>query len=134
MGDSTHILGLHDSGGAYIFREAGKSGWIVFTHELGHDPTHLGGFDYTPWADMGVIARLNNGYAPNGTIPAPDHYAGFVVRVGNWVKASRGCHIWVLGNEMQKDNEQPPDWYTSPEDYAALLRRYERQRDEGRTV
>ena len=65
--------------------------------------------DYSRWADQGfgIIARLNNGYEPNGTIPLSSRYADFAQRCANFVRNSRGCHIWIIGNEMNFAVERP---------------------------
>lgn len=94
------------------------NGWVVTTHELGHDPTHTSGHDYSDWSDYGVIARLNNGYYPNGTIPEKTHYHDFAVRVANFVAASVGCHHWIIGNEPNMMIERPNDIPILPEEYA----------------
>jgi len=115
-----YIFGLHDPGGEFLMAEKDKRGWIVFTHELGHEPSHHGGFDYRPWTDhgFGAIARLNNGYGEAGTIPLPQHYDGFAQRVRNWVEASHGCRIWVIGNEMNHGQERPSGQSITPDLYA----------------
>jgi hypothetical protein len=115
-----YIFGLHDPGGEFLMADEDKRGWIVFTHELGHAPFHQGGFDYRPWTDhgYGAIARLNHGYGEAGTIPLPEHYDGFARRVRNWVNASRGCSIWVIGNEMNHGQERPDGQPITPDLYA----------------
>lgn len=115
-----YIFGLHDPGGEFLMADKNKRGWIVFTHELGHNPAHHGGFDYRRWTDhgYGAIARLNNGYGSAGTIPLPQHYDGFARRVRNWVEASQGCGIWVIGNEMNHGQERPEGQPITPEQYA----------------
>ena len=115
-----YIYGLHDPGGEFLMAEKDKRGWIVFTHELGHDPSHHGGFDYRHWSDegFGAIARLNNGYGNAGTIPLPPHYDAFAQRVRNWVEASHGCAIWVIGNEMNHGQERPEGQPITPGLYA----------------
>lgn len=117
-GESEYIHGIHDPGGEFLIDD--PPGWIVFTHELGHDPMHTSGFDYRPWADsgFGVIARLNNGYSPNGTIPPEGEYYHFAQRAESWVKNSRGCHLWIIGNEPNHEMERPDGEYIEPEDYA----------------
>jgi hypothetical protein len=107
--DSEYIHGLHDPGGEGITEAAGRPGWVLFTLELGADPNNHGGFDFRPWSDrgLGIIGRLNHGYFPNGTIPASDRYADFARRCANFVAASAGCKIWVIGNEMNFAMERP---------------------------
>ncbi len=107
--DSPYIFGLHDPGGETLMAQANRRGWIVFTVEVGSDPNNQGGFDFAPWAnqDFGVICRINNGYGSAGTIPYSSQYANFARRVANFVAASRGCKIWVIGNEMNHSQEWP---------------------------
>lgn len=82
--------------------DAGRPGWILFTEALGHDPADLSGVDYTAYADRGcgIIARLNHGYEPEGTLPHSSQYEAFARRVANFVNTSRSCKIWIIGNEM----------------------------------
>lgn len=115
---SKYIYGLHDPGGEYLMRDSGTPGWIVFTHALGHDPDDTSGFDYGQWSEFGVIARLNNGYNPDGTIPKPEHYEDFAKRVANFVGNSQGCHIWIVGNEPNMVIERPDGQPILPSQYA----------------
>jgi len=108
---SQYLYGIHDS------NDWQYPGWEIRTEELGHDPAHTGGTDYRN-ARHSVIARLNNGYAPRGTIPLPQYYEAFAVRVQNFVKASRGCTVWIIGNEMNHGNEWPEGKPIYPADYA----------------
>jgi len=109
MFDSPFIFGLHDPGGEWIMAEAGRRGWILFTEEVGSDPNNLSGADYRPYSDQdfGVIVRINHGYGSAGTIPLPSRYAEFARRVANFVAASPGCRIWIIGNEMNHSQEWP---------------------------
>lgn len=117
--DSPYLYGMHDPGGEHLMAERGTPGWILFTEELGSDPNDQRGADYSRWsnAGFGIIVRLNHGYEPNGTIPASSRYPQFARRVANFVRASRGCHIWIIGNEMNFAVERPGvvlDWSTNP--------------------
>ncbi len=117
--DSPYLYGIHDPGGEHLMAERGTPGWILFTEALGSDPNDQRGADYTRWsnAGFGIIARLNNGYEPGGTIPASSQYGQFARRVANFVRASRGCHIWIIGNEMNFAVERPGvvlDWSSNP--------------------
>ena len=107
--DSPYIYGLHDPGGEYIMGEANRRGWIVFTEEVGSDPNNTAGGDYRPWSgqDYGVVCRINNGYGAAGTIPTSNRYEEFARRVANYVAASPGCKIWIIGNEMNFSQEWP---------------------------
>lgn len=113
--DSPYIFGIHEPGGEQLMLDAGRPGWIVFSEALGHDPEDLSGVDYTAYADqgLGIIVRLNHGYEPDGTIPHSSQYEAFARRVANFVATSRGCKIWVIGNEMNYAVERPGikvDW------------------------
>ena len=109
LNDSPYLYGLHDPGGEQIMADQGVYGWVLFTEELGNDPGNQGGVDYSRWADQGfgIIVRLNNGYEPNGTIPFSNRYAEFAARCANFARNSRGCHIWIIGNEMNFTVERP---------------------------
>jgi len=108
--ESEYIFGIHEPGGEQYMLEAGKPGWILFTEGIGHDPNNQSGADYSAYSDrgLGVISRLNNGYNPNGTIPHSRFYGEFAQRCANFVAASQGCHIWIIGNEMNYAIERPP--------------------------
>jgi len=120
-----HIFGLHEPGGEWLMSEKGKSGWILFTHALGHDPADQSAHDYRPWADrgFGAIARLNHGYGDAGTLPLPAFYDAFAQRVGSFVANSPGCHVWVIGNEPNHEQERPEGQLITPAQYAQCYRR-----------
>ena len=108
-GESPFIFGVHDPGGATHMADKRK-GWVLFTEELGRDPGNGFGRDYRPWADQGfgIIVRLNHGYGPtSGTLPYVKHYPAYAERVKKFVAASPGAHIWIVGNEMNWDQEWP---------------------------
>ena len=107
--NSDYIFGIHDVGGEEYLRAAERTGWIVFSEVLGHDPHDLSGKDYSPYSlqGLGVIVRLNNGYYPQGTLPPSSEYANFARRCANFVAASQGCSHWVIGNEMNYVAERP---------------------------
>lgn len=108
--ESDYIFGIHEPGGERYMLDAGRTGWLVFTEEIGHDPNVREGRDYRPYSNqgLGVIVRLNNGYYPNGTIPNSREYANFAHRCANFAANSRGCSIWIIGNEMNYRIERPP--------------------------
>jgi len=115
-----YIFGLHEPGGEHLMEQAGKPGWIVFTHALGRNPNDRSGQDYRPWSDrgFGIIARLNHGYGTAGTIPQPQHYAAFAQRVRNFCAYSSGCHVWIIGNETNHAQERPDGQLITPDRYA----------------
>jgi len=113
-----YILGLHEPGGERLMEA--YPGFLLFTHELGRDPSNMTGFNYAAWSDRGfqVIARLNHGYFPNGTIPEPAYYADFAQRVQNFVASSFGCKRWIIGNEPNHEQEWPAGVPIVPSQYA----------------
>ena len=120
-----YIFGLHEPGGEWLMEEKGKVGWIVFTHSVGHDPNDQGGHDYRRWSDrgFGCIARINHGYGAAGTLPLPQFYDAFAMRISNFVAASPGCHIWVIGNEMNHGQERPEGQIITPDRYALCYKK-----------
>ncbi|MEZ4613984.1 MAG: hypothetical protein R2867_00520 [Caldilineaceae bacterium] len=116
--DSPYIYGIHEPGGEPFMRSPdGESarGGVLFTEAIGHNPEDRTGLDFSTFSDQGygVICRLNNGYEPDGTIPHSSQYENFARRVANFVSISRGCKIWIIGNEMNYAVERPGiviDW------------------------
>lgn len=125
------MYGLHDEFDKGLFAGSGKTGWVLFTHRVQNGE----GRDYNPWAraGYGVIARLNNDYGGSGTIPTPDLYDQFAAQCRSWAANSRGCLIYVIGNEMNNPREWPnqdpwnpgnnPSAAITPELYAACFNR-----------
>ena len=107
--DSEWLFGLHDAGGERLMLDSGKPGWSIFVHSIGHDPADQGGFDFRSYSSqgLGVICRLNNGFFPAGTIPHSSQYGDFAARCANFVAASPGCRIWIIGNEPNYAVERP---------------------------
>jgi hypothetical protein len=117
-GESPFIYGVHDPYDRNLLTAAGVTGWVLMTYAIGTDFEHVGGnrnrlYD---WAGdgFGVIGRLNNGYGSSGTIPEPQHYNDFAKACAAFVKDSidssnpkGGCHIWIIGNEMNNPREYP---------------------------
>ncbi len=122
------IFGLHDRGGEQLMLDKNKRGWVLVTEAVGADPYNYGGSNYTDLSNrgLGVIVRLNHGYGTAGTIPHSSQYDQFARRCGNFVQASPGCHIWVVGNEMNLANERPggPNGQViTPQLYATCFKR-----------
>lgn len=95
--------------------ESTSCGWVLFTEAIGHDPEDRTGIDFSTFSNrgLGVICRLNHGYEPDGAIPHSSQYENFARRVANFVAVSRGCKIWIIGNEMNYAVERPGiqiDW------------------------
>ncbi|MBC8448770.1 MAG: N-acetylmuramoyl-L-alanine amidase [Chloroflexi bacterium] len=120
---SKYIFGLHEPGGEHIMAEKGKRGWILFLHKVGLNPSNCPGFDHSQWANQGfgIISRLNHGYEPEGTIPRSDKYEVFAQCCANWARNSRGCHIWIIGNEMNYAVERPGVRYDRSREPPALV-------------
>ena len=119
LNDSEYLYGLHDPGGEQIMLEKGIPGWVFVTEAVGFNASDRGGTDYRYLSDkgLGVIVRLNAGYGGVGTIPFEQQYPNFAQRCANFVQASQGCHIWVVGNETNHPIEWPGadwDWNAAP--------------------
>jgi hypothetical protein len=120
-----YIFGLHEPGGEWLMTDKGKEGWIVFTERVFRDPEDQGGRDYRRWSDrgFGIITRINHDYAPEGTIPLPQYYDDFARRVGHFVRNSKGCYIWIIGNEMNHGQERPKGQPITPKLYAECYKK-----------
>lgn len=115
--DSLFIYGFHDPGGEQIMLDAGTPGWVLVTEAIGHDPNDRTGADYRRLSDrdLGVMVRLNNAYNPGGTIPHERDYAAFAQRCANFVAASQGAQLWIIGNETNHPIEWPgAEWNWGP--------------------
>jgi len=111
--DSEYLYGIHDPGGEHIMLEKGIPGWVLVTQAVGSDPQNHKSEDYRFLSDkgLGVMVRLNAGYGGVGTIPFERQYNDFAERCANFVGASQGAHIWIVGNEMNHPIEWPgADW------------------------
>ena len=130
-GECAWIFGIHAAGATtpadfrFLFQGKQKTGWVLFTEAIGDDPNHTGGHDYSMWSDngYGVIVRLNYGYDQNGTLPVESRYANFARTCARYVQNSRGCHIWIIGNEQNNVREHPggsaaPIEHITPRRYA----------------
>ena len=112
--ESPFIYGIHDhdtNPQEYLdhIRNGGVTGWVTATVAIGNNPNDHGGADFSHLSNQGhtVIVRLNNGYCPSGTIPEPAKYADFAKRAANFVAASQGANIWIIGNETNLAGEWP---------------------------
>jgi len=144
-GECAWIFGIHAAGGTtpadfrHLFEGKGKTGWVLFTEAIGSEPSLGGDYDYTEWAysGYGVIVRLNNGYHDSGTLPVHDKYADFARTCSAYVQRSRGCHIWIIGNEQNNPREHPgghvhPREHITPEMYAEAFNLARRRIKEAR--
>ena len=117
--DSEYLYGFHDPGGEDVMLGRGVPGWVLITTAIGHNPNDSSGENYSRFSNkgLGVIVRLNNGYSPQGTLPFEKDYDAFARRCANFVQASSGAHIWIIGNEPNHPIEWPGaqwDWNTFP--------------------
>jgi len=125
-----HIYGFHEDFRhemAKLMSEADIQGYILWSEGIGCDPDDPGGGrDYatliTSYGHTAIV-RLNNGYGSVGTIPHSDEYASFARRCANWVKRSRGCNIWLIGNEPNNPREHPEGQQITAERYAECFNR-----------
>lgn len=117
LNDSVFLYGFHDPGGEQIMLDVGVTGWVLVTEAVGHDPNNRSGKDYRSLSGrgLGVVVRLNNGYNPDGTLPYEREYANFARRCANFVAASQGAHLWIIGNETNHPIEWPgAQWNWGP--------------------
>lgn len=113
------IYGIHDADGAPFLAQGNTAGWLVQSVHVWNDAPA----DYTAPSNQGsrVLVRLNNGYGSEGTLPVPARYDAFAQRCGEWVAASRGAHIWIIGNEMNSSAERPNGQPILPSQYASCF-------------
>lgn len=120
--EAPHLYGVHDWDQAWaaLVKSAARSAWCVITLEIGDDPNNTSGQDFTHISNQGitVIGRLNYSHHGAGTIPLPDRYDEFAIRCRNFVAASKGCFVWVIGNEPNLAGERPNGVAIKASDYA----------------
>lgn len=118
-GESPFLYGIHDPGGEHLMREAGVTGWILYT-TLVNEPAQ----DFTALTDegFGVLVRLNWGYNPHGTLPHDTRYSEFAGLCAEWVRRSRGVSHWVIANEPNLRGERPG--FGTPDEQAITPRMY----------
>lgn len=117
-GESPYIYGIHDAYDRNLLTSAGVTGWMLITYGTGTDYDGTGGDRdrFYEWsnAGFGIVARLNHGYGSSGTVPEPHLYddfartcAAFVERSIDPANPKGGCHVWIIGNEMNNPREYP---------------------------
>lgn len=113
------IYGIHDTEGASFLAQNECSGWLVRAVKVWSDPPS----DFTSLVNQGmrVIVRLNNGYGTEGTIPLPAQYPAFAQKCADWVAASRGASIFIIGNEMNASFERPQNQPILPSNYVSCF-------------
>jgi hypothetical protein len=104
-----NMVGMHDREGSHLV-----PGWCLITEELGLDNERGG--DYC--GIVAPIVRLNHRYHPGGTLPKPEHYARFAEVCAGYVRNSRGCRHWIIGNEPNLRHEWPEGQVITAADYA----------------
>jgi len=111
VGESAWLFGIHDPYDRGL-HSAGRRGWVLFTEQV----SGAGNPACAAWADAGwgVISRLNNDYGGSGTIPTPGGHAAFAARCADHVRNTPGCHVWIIGNEMNNPREWPNQDETNP--------------------
>lgn len=118
---SKFLYGMHDfdSMWAALVTGAAKTAWVVETLEIGDNPNDNSGVNFTNRANYGltVIGRLNYSHHGAGTIPTKERYDEFAIRCGNYVRASQGCTLWIIGNEPNITGERPDNSPITPADY-----------------
>lgn len=102
--ESPYIYGIHDPGGEDLMRQAGVTGWVLYTTLVNEPPQ-----DFRALTDegFGVIVRLNRGYNPSGTLPHEELYPEFADLCAEWVRRSRGASHWIIANEPNLRGERP---------------------------
>jgi len=113
--------GIHDVEGLNFLQQNHCSGWLVHSVDVWNDAPA----DYTALrnANCRVITRLNNGYGSVGTIPLPAQYDAFAQQCAQWVAASQGAQIFIIGNEMNVAAERPQGQPILPADYALCFQK-----------
>ncbi len=111
VGESAWLFGMHDPYDSGLHSN-GRAGWVLVT-EIANGS---GNPACEEWAnrDWGVVTRLNNDYGGSGTIPVPGQYSAFAERCANQARNTRGCHIWIIGNEMNNPREWPNQDESNP--------------------
>ncbi len=115
------LYGIHDVEGLNFLQQNNCSGWLVHSVHVWDDAPA----DYTALrnANCRVITRLNNGYGSAGTIPLPAQYDAFAQQCAQWVAASKGAQIFIIGNEMNVAAERPQGQPILPADYALCFQK-----------
>lgn len=115
---TNYLYAIHDRGGEHLITD--KPGYVIITEAIGHDPNDRSGKSYSDLTNKGlkVMVRLNNAYSPDGTIPTPEKYQDFATRCANFVAASSGIDIVIIGNEPNHIQERPNGQLITPYMYA----------------
>lgn len=124
-----YIFGLHEStgNGERLMVEADRPGWVLELASVGLD----GGGDNADFSQLtaqglGVLVRLHHGYEPAGALPKPEQYSAFAQACAIFVARSKGCHLWIIGNEPNHKAERPAGQFITPRNYADAYTRCRR--------
>lgn len=117
--ESPFIYGIHDPGGEHLVRQAGVTGWVLYTTLVNEPPQD---FSSLTREGFGVLVRLNWGYNPAGTLPHEALYPDFADLCGEWVRRSRGVSHWVIANEPNLRGERPG--FGTPDEQVITPRMY----------
>ena len=108
-----NLLGLvnpeEDQPEALQFEFGTAPGWVVFHRNVASDSTVYGGADWSGFAELGiaVICYLEWDPGNEGTIPDSQYTSAFANRSREFVQATHGCHVWVIGNEPNRSSQWP---------------------------
>jgi len=118
-----YIFGFHEPCPEDVL-PPGK-GWFLHMAEVGDNPEPHPGVDLRKWSEQGygTICRLQYSWGGGGTFPMLDKLDVYVERVRTCVQNSRGCHIWIIGNEPNHPNEWPAGHKYTPEYSAEVYNR-----------
>ncbi len=100
--------------------DAGRPGWVLALAAIGIEPGSVPTADYSALQSqgLGVVVRINHGYGTTGTLPLPHLYPVFAQTCAAFVARSRGCHLWIIGNEPNHRQEWPQGQPIYPDLYA----------------
>ncbi len=84
-------------------------GWAIFSRSMAHDRVVFGGDDYRAYtqAGIGAICCLEWNAESSETLPTPDLYPKFADQCREYVNASHGCHVWIVGDAMNCASQWP---------------------------
>lgn len=120
---SEHLYAIHDPGAWFgLVRDAGRTAWCIYTEEIGSDPNNRDGKDFRV-PGITPVVRINHAYGKgHGTIPPPSRHAEYVRRFVNYVTASQGLDLVIVGNEIGLEWEWWGDGPITLREYCALYR------------
>ncbi len=107
--DSKWLYGIHGPGGEHLMLRSGKAGWIMASVNVRTACSDRRKVDFRRYGlqNLGVVCILNDGDEVSAAIPADAELERFVEQCATTVAASRGCTIWVIGDEPNADKLAP---------------------------